>query len=330
MLEMLTSSCRKAQTGEDRSVRLSAARLVAVERSLTNPQVRVALRSDFPPVLSHDEPRALLETLVRELARQGQTPDTVGEVTVVFPNKDPYLFLTHSNGKGETASWQTINAIKAAWKQVYGTKMPFKLNRCGLISETAHLNRSNNQQHVLHALEHRQQYVARRPLLGQTPSFLSADHASRQHYFIIADAYIEQGTTVANLASYLSHNGGHVLAAVHRAPSGQPLVADRALSLTDGFAAAAGQGKVLKALGRHLASAAGRECKDISPLQALEDIEACVNARGHSLAALTHAEMTRLMRGLRKGEVTYSALSALAENAHMTPVVQQQPKPLRR
>ena len=314
---------------EDRSLSLTAAQLSAVERSLTNPDIRVPLRADFPPVLSFGNPAELLGMITAELAKCGETLGSVGELTIAYPNKDPRVFPGYSNGKGEIASHEAIRALKQAWKQA-GNKgaLPVKLLRAGMISETAYLDRSHNQG-SLHALTMRQQYAARRPLFGKQIPFLSADHADKKHYFIIADQYIEQGTTVANLASYITHNGGHVLAAVHHNDAGAALVPQNAFGPFEGqhtelkgvFAAAANN-RSLAALGFFLARSAERDGLTVSRDEALQKTEDAINPYGHSLTALTHTETQRLIQSLQLRQITYAQLLALPKPAAAKTIAQ--------
>lgn len=320
----------QTQGCEDRSASLSAAQLSAVERSLTNPDVRVPLRADFPPVLSFENPAELLATIEAELAKCGQTMATVGTLTIAYPNKDTRVFPAHSNGKGETALYATMRALKKAWKQAgHRGAFPPSLRHAGMISETAHLDRSHNQG-SLHALTKRQQYAARRPLFGALIPFLSASHAQQKHFFIIADQYIEQGTTVANLASYLTHNGGHVLGAVHGDKGGTPLVPHNTFgpfegqhSELKGAFGAASNNRSLAALGFFLARSAERDGIKVTRDEALHRIEDAINPHGHSLAALTHVETQRLIQSLQLRHITYAQVLALPVPVSAVTIKQQ-------
>lgn len=314
---------------EDRSLSLTAAQLSAVERSLTNPDIRVPLRADFPPVVSSGNPAALLAVIKAELAKCGETLGSIGELTIIYPNKDPRVFPGYSNGKGETASFTTMRALKAAWKQAgHAGALPAKLLRASMISETAYLDRSHNQG-SLHALTKRQQYVARRSFLGKQIPFLSANHADKKHYFIIADQYIEQGTTVANLASYITHNGGHVLAAVHGDDGGTPLIPHNTFGPFEGqhaelkgVFAAASNNRSLAALGFFLARSAERDGIKVTRDEALQNVEAAINPYGHSLTALTHIETQRLIQSLQLRQITYAQVVALPTPLSTTTIKQ--------
>ena len=314
----------------DRACRLTAAQLANVERSLTNPDVRVPLRADFPPLLSYDKPDELLEVLTRELAKCGKTWADAGQVTIIYPSKDTRLFPLHNNGKGVLAGMRTEQALRKAWRRQHGGRMPTKVRNCDLIAETSYLNRSNNQD-SLHALTKRQQYVARRPWFSKNLPFLSSDYAEKEHFFVIADCFIEQGTTVANLASYITHNGGHVLAAVQSGDrSGMPLVPQNAFGPFEGqhtelkgiFAAAANN-RGLAALGFFLARSAERAGITITRDDALAQVESSSNAYGQSLTALTHAETMKLIQSLQVNAVTFKQLVDLPP-AHI-PTIAQSP-----
>lgn len=300
---------------EDRSASLTQAQLSAVERSLTNPDIRVALRPDFPFVQSTQNPSQLLDVIVQELAKRGETLDSVGEITIAYPAKDPRLFPAYNNSKGEVASYDTIRALKKAWKATgHRGRFPVQLLRASMIGEVAYLDRTHNQD-SLHVVTQRQQYVARRPLLGRTIPFLRADHAQREHYFIIADQYIEQGTTAASLASYITHNGGHVLAAVRYSGGKTPLAPCNDFGGFDGefpalqsaFGAAANS-NIMAALGFFLARSAASEGMTLGSDEALHNVETSINRYGHSLASLTHWEALRLGQSVKAGQLTYAQL----------------------
>lgn len=321
---------------EDRSASLSAAQLADVERSLTNPDIRVALRADFPPVLSCGDPARLLAVVQAELAKCGETLASVGEVTIAYPQKDPRVFPRYNNIKGELACTQTMHALRKAWKSSGSAgKLPVKLLRANMIGETAYLNRSDHQG-SLHVLTMRQQYAVRSPALGAAIPFLSVHHANKKHYFIIADQYVEQGTTVANLASYITHNGGHVLAAVHSGDEVMPLVPQNAFFAFEGQHAtlkgqfgAAANNHALAALGFYLAQSAQRDGMSVDCDTALQQVEERINHYGHSLAALTHVEAYRLTQSLQQQQVTYAQLIALPQPEGQTPLICQQPRVVR-
>ncbi len=320
---------------EDRSASLTQAQLSAVERSLTNPEIRVALRPDFPFVQSTQNPARLLEVITDELAKRGKTLADVGEITIAYPAKDPRLFPAYNNSKGEVASYDTIRALKKAWKAAgHRERFPAKLLRANMIGEVAYLDRTHNQD-SLHVVTQRQQYVARQPLLGRTIPFLRADHAQREHFFIIADQYIEQGTTVASLASYITHNGGHVLAAVRHSNGKTPLAPCDGFggfegdfpALRSAFGAAANT-TLMAALGFFLARSAAREGITLGSDEALQNVETSINRFGHSLLALTHWEMLRLGQSVKADQLSYAQLVNLP-SARAGVIVRQAPAAVR-
>lgn len=318
---------------EDRSASLTAAQLSAVERSLTNPDMRVPLRADFPFVLSTQNPTQLLEVITAELAKRGKTLESVGEITIAYPRKDTRLFPGYNNSKGEVASYDTIRALKKAWKRAgQRGRFPIKLLRADMIGETAYLDRSHNQD-SLHVVTHRQQYVARRPWLGRSIPFLRADHADREHYFIIADQYVEQGTTVASLASYLTHNSGHVLAAVRHSDGKTPLAPcndfggfEGTYPALKGAFGAAANSNILAALGFFLARSAKDGGVTVSSDEALRHVEHSINRYGHSLTALTHWEALRLGHAVKANQLTYAQLLALPAPPSSALIKQQPPR----
>src|SRR5690606_1580800 len=75
------------------------------------------------------------------------------------------------------------------------------------------LGRSEDQSSV-HALTARQIYrVADNPQQEKPFQFKNAE-TGKPEFFLVLDACVEQGTTLANFMSYITLQGGHVLAAV--------------------------------------------------------------------------------------------------------------------
>lgn len=286
---------------------LSQARVMATCRQLTNPAVRLPLPADFPPVFNVDYTHHLGEVLARALAKYGETPETVKRLTVAFPHKDPDLFPYHNNLADFTAQ-KLVGALKAV------THREAVIEKADGICETVHLGRSENQC-ILHALTQRQIYRFNEDE-QQTPlSFITSNN--QPHYFVLADSCVEQGTTLANLASYIQHNGGRVLFAVFNGISAQ-LVPQRlgqygthmitGPRLSAKFARSVCPDN-LKLIGDLLAaSAVGRGLK-LTRNQALAAVERNLNKHGASLTSLTHTESRRLYGGLRQSTIHYADLA---------------------
>jgi hypothetical protein len=158
--------------------------------------------------------------------------------------------------------------------------------------------------------------------------FLDPDKQDKPHYFLIVDWHIEQGTTVANLVSYLTHNGGRVLLCAHTGDAGAPLVPknvfsrdDAACSSLQGVFAAAVNNRALPAVGDMLVRSAARGGVTVTRDMALFAVEAVLNGCGNSLTALTHRETVRLMDALQCNQLTYSQLLTVGERPVTTPPV---------
>lgn len=277
-------------------------------REWLNPDVRLALPADFPPALNVNYVFYLQEALREALARRGDSLENVKRLTIAFPRKDPTLFSKHRDGAAVVAE-----RLAQTLKSAVGTRV--EIQRADGICEMEHLDRSSNQS-VLHALTGRQVY--RYLSAVQTGPLALAEKLKDDgpHYVVIADGQIEQGTTIANLASYIHHNGGDVLMAVCQRGSGV-LVPQRfkdAPKLIDGPAlserfAAAVAGDNLKIIGDTLADAAKAEGVMRDRLSALDEVEDNLNGHGFSLSAMTHVEMRRLYDATRLKTLTYKAVA---------------------
>ncbi len=301
--------------------KLSAEQIEQVGRRLTNPAVRVALRADFPNLIDMSE-TALLPRIEAELAKQGQTLASVGEINLVCPQKDPVAHPGHRN----PAQGVFRLAVKKLRAEIAARKLGKHAPKVivqDAICELVHLDRSSGRGGVLHSLTRQQVFNvnAQRRALHPT-SFLARDGADKPHYFVVVDWHVSQGTTVANLASYIAHNGGHVLAVacLFNSRSLLPLPAKMALPglpdsldwLAPEFAQSASGARTLAAIGYLLAQSAYRNGHTgIKVNTALRDVEGAFNRHGHSLKAMTHDEAFRLFDNLRSNYLDYDGLMTL-------------------
>lgn len=297
-----------------------SSRAAQASRVLTNPDIRVQLRADMPPVLSLDDRQTLMQVLRQELAKQGETLRSVREINIVCPQKDPDLFPGHRNAAVEVG-----DKLAAAFQK---QSRRLKITRADAICETVHLDRSGNQS-LIHSLTARQVFGVNARRQKEKPiAFLDPARQDRPHYFIIADWFVAQGTTVANLASFLQHNGGHVLAIVSDHSSADIIPHDKYLTyhgkpenddwLRAEFATSSA-GRALGAVGFALAMSAHKAGIKVTANQALENVEGVLNRHGHSLKALTHNEATRLFRDLQGGSISYAFLMGYARKKPMNP-----------
>lgn len=286
--------------------------IARVHRSLTNPDMRLPLRADMQPVISFLQTGLFLQMLERELAKCGDTLASAGTITVAYPQKDPRLFPGHRN-KGRSSGSAFIASMRDALK-ARGVQIDWQ--RADAICETVHLDRSSNQS-SLHAVTSRQAFglcaeAQRTPL-----DFLDAQKGSgrARPYVVVVDWCMEQGTTLAELISYIEHNGGHVLLATVEGSDGPQRLAPAVRAgakpgLSEEFAHAA-TADLLPKIGRALSRAAQREGIVVTPNEALSQAEARLNAGGRSLKTLTCGEAARLEAALMRRKLGYTELLRL-------------------
>lgn len=301
-------------------VRSLPSRIAQTARHLTNPDVRVQLRADMPPVLPVEDSAALLRALRQELAKCGETFRSVGEINIACPQKDPDLFAEHRNDA------LPVGDKLAALLRKQSRKL--KVTRADAICETLHLDRSGNQS-LIHSLTARQVFGVNARRQQEKPiAFLDAARQDKPHYFIIADWFVAQGTTVANLASFLQHNGAHVLAIVSEYSRADIIPHGKYLNyhgkpenddwLRAEFAKSS-SGAAIGAIGFALAMSAHKAGIKVTANQALENVEGVLNRHGHSLKALTHNEATRLFNDLQGGSISYTFLMGYARKKPQKP-----------
>lgn len=294
-----------------------AAKSDIVCRRLVNPAVRVALRPDMPPVIDRESTAHLLAVLKAELAKCGDTLQTAGEITIAFPQKDPDLFRSHVNSGKESAGF-VAGAIRQAITDAGEDAAQLKLTIADAICETRHLDRSFRTG-VMHSLTARQVFCVNARRHAKKPiAFLDPARAGGRHYFVIADWLVSSATTMANLASFIEHNGGHVLAAVADCqhlyreteflPSATAVeirdMPDKKGWLSDAFADPA-RSDAMERIAYLLAKSAWEQGVKITANQALANAEKAVNRCGHSLKALTDPEFRSLVRDLQGGSTSY-------------------------
>lgn len=272
-----------------------------VRPPLSNPPRRLEIRPDFPRVLNyfHDEPDSVKPVLNRELHKHGTSLDRVRQITLAYPHKHPELYPNHVNN-AEIAVNHFKETIEAATPHIRWVV-------AGGLCETVHLGRSENQSSV-HALTGRQVYAVHRPS-QESPCPLLEHKGDGKDFFIVVDAGIEQGTTVANLVSYITHNGGVVLAAAARegcALAQQGLfLAEDVSSLSSRFNDRSRNTKSLPRLAEAFSRSAKEKGKNWSPETCLEMFEDRLNDCGNSVFSLTQGECGRLIDAMRGKDIAY-------------------------
>lgn len=182
---------------------ISAAAHAVFTRKLSNPSQRREIRPDFPRTLSSFDIEKILTSIDQELHKLGTSLQRVERINLAYPHKHPEYYPDNYDSAKESANYIQEKLKEAAphikWILADG------------ICETVHLARSENQAST-HALMNHQIYEIHKPSQKEEFPFLDVEN-QKQEFFIIVDAAFEQGTTVANLISYIEHNGGFALAA---------------------------------------------------------------------------------------------------------------------
>ncbi|MBU0800072.1 MAG: hypothetical protein KKA05_03630 [Alphaproteobacteria bacterium] len=238
-------------------------------RPLANPAQREILPPHLATTTSAKLPSTMIAHLKARLEQAGTTLDNLRQLTIAWPHKHPSL--RHEN----RADNEALVLQSRLQKYLPGVEITL----ASALHETVHLNRSGNQS-PLHALTGRQVYAAD-PLLQSTRlPFIERGPTAEPSFFVLTDWYIEQGTTLANLASFIQHNGGHVLAIAQDFGGGC-------------FLQAPERAQKLRTLFNH---AAKGDPAQRSP-EALQEItEAALHRHGRSLSTLTHGETRRLCK----------------------------------
>lgn len=298
------------------SKRSLSADIARVSRQLTNPDIRVPLRADFPPVIAIAE-ESILPRLIIELAKCGETLESVGEINLICPQKDPDAFPDHDN-TALPAFRKMVQKLKAELRECRPGQRTPKVIRHNAIGELVHLDRSRGRP-VLHSLTNRQIFTLNAARDARQPTAFTAEHAQAQpHYFVLFDWHIGSGTTLANLASFITHNGGHVLAAsslylnwqLVPAPKHdlEHVIPPNMRGLADEFAQSVTGEKLLTAMAYLLIKSAYKEGISLKGNEALYQFEAVLNSHGHSLKAMTHSEIQELLNNLYCGSTSYSSV----------------------
>ncbi|PJB72043.1 MAG: hypothetical protein CO093_03860 [Alphaproteobacteria bacterium CG_4_9_14_3_um_filter_47_13] len=177
----------------------------AVFRDLSNPDKRNAIRADFPDImgLSRKSSACILEVLDRQLALYGTNLKEAGRINIAYPHKHPEKRKGHVNAATDVAQNFKTSMTRVAPDTEWV--------RADSIYEESDLGRSEDQS-CLHTLTNRHCFAVDPDLQKSAFPFLDPDN-DKQEYFIIVDGWVEQGTTIANLMSYIEYNGGVVLAA---------------------------------------------------------------------------------------------------------------------
>lgn len=272
--------------------------LRATSASLSNPFTRVEISASFPPVIDTDNAFLLLKMIERELGdKHGKTLSEAGRINIVYPRKHPLKFPKHDNTAEFEAMkvWHMLQRAKPEVEWVFGNAL----------NELHKLGRTGNQTSI-HALTAKQEYVVydNAPQHGAPLRFGQPEN-DKKEFFIMVDSGFEQGTTMANLLSFIEANGGSVLGA---AVSDQKLntLQQKNTSIFDDNAvraalraefndASRNTGRIAE-MALAFSASARQGGLEITPQQAIDMFEARLNKLGNSVFAMTDGEASRIIR----------------------------------
>ncbi len=285
--------------GEGKPVALTQDQLAQTSAHLTNPAMRVALPASFPTLLGSDKTYAILEMLRRELKeKHGTTLEEAGRINIVYPRKHPLKFPRHDN----TADF----AAKKTWHALKRAKPDVEWVFANSLNELERLGRSENQTSI-HALTAKQEYVVYDPM-QEAPAFRFGQAGNtKKEFFLMVDSGFEQGTTMANLFSFIEANGGAVLGAAVNQPNHKLQQRDTSVfndrknraSLRPEFNDASRNTGRLAQMALAFSDSAKRGGMDLTPQQALDLFEEKLNKVGNTIFAMTDGEASRIIRTVK-------------------------------
>lgn len=197
---------------------------------LINPAHRIGLPSTLPDVIDIAFDGVIqIDEIDQALRLHGQSLHTVNRINIAFPKKHPLLFPGHYNGATGIAQNLCLNAAQRV-PSIQWVLMDS-------LSELRKLNRTGNQG-SLHALTKRQDYVVYEPRQAEIETLKSLHR--RPEFFLLVDDTIDRGTTLANLYSFITYNGGTVIGVAARAFAYRdPVDKAQPLQLANAFSMAA-------------------------------------------------------------------------------------------
>jgi hypothetical protein len=169
-------------------------------RTLTNPRARLPLPAALATPVNYHKIDDLSAAVRYGVQSHGLRFDDVPRLTVAWPHKHPDD--NHHNAADPHAE-ELCRALKDAF--------PHKsILRADAIYEERNLARSERSD-MLYTLTARHVFAADAHIQAEPLPFLTDDGAHGE-VFVLTDWISVQGTTLANLAGYIAHNGGHVAA----------------------------------------------------------------------------------------------------------------------
>ncbi len=264
-------------------------------RIVTNAPARRALKVNFPDVfnrIGHPKWFKLAAASMNEQLDNAGLDGIEGRtIYIAYPRKNPHIFPHHSD-------FDPRDMFRRLKKKFPKTNWVLVDN----IVENRHLDRSSNQT-SLHALTQKQDYEVLGPA-SQNP-FLNQQAPP---LFLIFDNNVEQGTTMANFASFIEHNGGKILGIVateSRFRQKDTRQRFRHVTLSGPFTDTTRNiGRLAEMADAFYKSVKDRDLMTGFPAKAdhqgmLENFEDVLNQVGHSVFAMTDGEARRLIQTLR-------------------------------
>ncbi len=262
---------------------------------------RVELRRDFPYTMSFWKPDETVDRLRKMMQAEGVQEYQGARINIAYPHKNPDVFPGHFDGALQSA----VELRKVGREYAPGVEWRIATE----IVENVALGRSEDQSSI-HALTARQQYVVR-PVADdvgpQLPFRFKNPDTGKPELFVIVDDCIEQGTTLANLLSYIEKNGGKVVAAIAAGHMDLPQnrVERNGHFYFDNkgspfFDPTRNTGR-LPQLAHSFSKAAKRDGLKISPQKCMDVFEGRLNLFGNSVFAMTDGECERLAETMNRG-----------------------------
>lgn len=251
-------------------------------RTLENPPARLPLPSSMKETLGFSDPDVLLQKLEKQLRVHRLHLTDLERISIAYPHKHPDA-ETNDKARGEA------DILRGELKRACGY---LKFPLATAIYETVHLGRSEDQS-SLHALTGRQVYAVAPELQNERLPFIEHGHDGPE-FFILVDWTMAQGTTLANLASYLSHNGADIIGAVIPDGPGHPIEQRASCDR--------------KELGDIFHAAAAGLCTPYAARQCLSLMDEALRLQGRSLDTLTHNEFNKLRNSVEFNPTNFFAI----------------------
>lgn len=291
------------------------------ESGLANPETRAEIPVSFPQTISPFSTEEAVRVIEEQLALRGTSLDEVKRINLAYPHKHPGLFPFLKNAAEES--------VQSFRQRLSAARPDVDWVIAAAICERVQLSRSEDQSSI-YALTTKQVYDVYKPAQQQPLPFIEKGNASRE-YFVVVDWTIEQGTTIANLMSYIRHNGGDVLMAAadqHAALLQKRTAAnDDVPGLSAAFNAPARNNGRVPELAKVFAASARREGKDWAPAECIDKFEEGLQKHGNSIFALTDGECARLIKTIEGEYFHKTSFPGLLDGLDK-PVKRRQPKRL--